>query len=171
LERQSKSKCLDSRLSARKLKKSDLKKRMDDKEVTKDHTEMTKEEVFKDYGSVFSGVKRAKIKTRRPPKKLKQCSKCGRVRDAMTKHSLTGEHKPPFIWLCRQPCHDEVHKFGIKMTKEEKAALKRQPPCSIQFPTENNSTNPYTKLIDAESLYEQKFNQSFKRINSENKET
>jgi hypothetical protein len=57
------------------------------------------------------------------------------------------------------------------MTKEEKAALKRRPPCSIQFPTENNITNPYTKLIDAESLYEQKFNQSFKRINSENKET
>jgi hypothetical protein len=142
---------------------------MNNKESTKDHTEMTKEEVFKDYGSVFSGVKnRSKIKSRRPPKKLKQCSKCGRVGNEMTKHSLTGEHKPPFIWLCRQPCHDEVHKFGIKMTKEEKTALKRQPPCSIQFPTENNIANPYTKLIDPESLYEQKFKQSFKRIDAEN---
>ena len=145
---------------------------MDIKEETKDHTEMTKEEVFKDYGNVLSGVKsRSKIKTRIPPEKLKQCSKCGRVGDEMTRHSLTGEHKPPFIWLCRQPCHDEVHKFGIKMTKEEKAALTRQPPCSIQFPTENNTVNPYTKLIEPESLYGQKFKQSFKRINSENKET
>ena len=47
-------------------------------------------------------------------------------------------------------------------TKEEKAALKRQPPCSIQFPTENNIANPYTKLIEPESLYGQKFKQSFK---------
>ena len=77
--------------------------------MTKDHAEMTKEEVFKDYGNVLCGVKsRLKIKTRRAPKKLKQCFKCGRVGDEMTKHSLTGEHKPPFILLCRQPCHDEV---------------------------------------------------------------
>jgi hypothetical protein len=145
---------------------------MDIKEVTKDHAEMTKEEIFKDYGNAHSdGKSRLKIKTRRPPKKLKQCSKCGRVGDEMTKHSLTGEHKPPFIWLCRQPCHDEVHKFGIKMTREEKAALKRVPPCSIQFPTDSNIVNPYTKLIEPESLYGEKFKQSFKRINSENKET
>jgi hypothetical protein len=145
---------------------------MEDKEVPRDHSEMTKEEVFKDYGKVFPGGKiRLKIKTRRPPKKLKQCAKCGRVGDEMTKHSLTGEHKPPFIWLCRQPCHDEVHKFGIKMTKEQKAALKRVPPCSIQFPTENNIVNPYSKLIEPESLEREKFKQSFKRINSENKET
>ncbi len=145
---------------------------MDIKEVTKDRTEMTKEEAFKDYGNVHHSVKNGlKIKTPRPSKKLKQCSKCGRVGDKMTKHSLTGEHKPPFIWLCRQPCHDEVHKFGIKMTKEQKAALKQKPPCSIQFPTENNIVNPYTKLIEPNSLYEEKFKQSFKRINSENKET
>ena len=144
---------------------------MDVNEVTKDHAKMSKEEVFKDYGTVFSGAKRSKIKTRRPPKKLKQCAKCGRVGDEMTKHSLTGEHKPPFIYLCRQPCHDEVHKFGIKMTKEEKAALKRRLPCSIQFPSENNVVNPYTKLIEPESLYGEKFKQSFKRINSENKES
>ena len=145
---------------------------MDIKEVTKDHTEMTKEEAFKDYGNVHRSVKKgSKIKTPRPPRKLKQCSKCGRVGDKMTRHSLTGEHKPPFIWLCRQPCHDEVHKFGIKMTKEQKAALKQQPPCSIQFPTENNIVNPYAKLIEPESFYGDKFKQSFKRLNSENKET
>jgi len=145
---------------------------VDIKEVPKDHREMTKEEVFRDFGSVPSNVKRGlKVKTRRPPKKLKQCFKCGRVGDEMTKHSLMGEHKPPFIWLCRQPCHDDVHKFGIKMTKEQKAALKQQPPCSIQFPTENNIVNPYTKLIEPESLYGERFKQSFKRINSENKET
>jgi hypothetical protein len=144
---------------------------MDDKD-TKDHTEMTKEEVFKDYGNVLRGVKnRSKIKTRRATKKLKQCYKCGRVGDETTKHSLTGEHKPPFIWLCRQPCHDEVHKFGIKMTKEQKASLKQQSPCSIQFPTDSNIVNPFTKLIEPDSLYGQKFKQSFKRINSENKET
>ena len=143
-----------------------------DKLRPKDQTEMTKEEVFKDYGAVSNGAKRMpKIKTRRPPKKLKQCAKCGRVGDDMTKHSLTGDHQPPFIWLCRQPCHDEVHKFGIKMTKEEKAALKRQPPCSIQFPTDNNIVNPYAKLIDPESLDGQSFKQSFKRINSANEET
>ncbi len=133
------------------------------------HTEKTKEEVYKNYGT-FSGVKnRSKTKNRRPPKKLQQCAKCGRVGDAMTKHSLTGEHKPPFVWLCRQPCHDQVHKFGLKMTKEQKAALKRQPSCSIQFPTENNITNPYTKLIEPESLERKKFNQSFKLINSDYK--
>jgi hypothetical protein len=48
------------------------------------------------------------------------------------------------------------------MTKEEKAALKRQPPCSIQFPTKNNIANPYTKLIEPESLEGEKFKQSFK---------
>jgi len=70
---------------------------MGDKEVTKDRRGMTKEQVYKDYG-IFSSVKsRPKIKTLRPPKKLQQCSKCGRVGDAMTRHSLTGEHKPPFI--------------------------------------------------------------------------
>ena len=132
---------------------------------------MTKEEVYKDFGK-FSGAKgRSKTKTPRPPKKLQQCSKCGRVGDAMTKHSLTGGHEPPFIWLCRQPCHDEVHKFGLKMTKEQKAALKRQPPCSIQFPTENNISNPYIKLIVPESLDGEKFKQSFKRTDSENKAT
>jgi len=142
---------------------------VDDKEVTKDRG-ITKEEVYKDFG-VFSGVKsRSKTKTQKPPKKLQQCSKCGRVGDEMTKHSLTGEHKPPFMWLCRQPCHDEVHKFGVKMTKEEKAALKQQPQCSIQFPKSDNIANPYTKLIQPGSLEGEKFKQSFKRISSNNKE-
>jgi len=140
-----------------------------DNEVTKDHTKMTKIEVYKDYG-VFSSQSKSKTKTRRPPKKLQQCVKCGRVGDAMTKHSLTGEHKPPFIWLCRQPCHDEVHKFGLKMTKEEKAALKRQPQCTIQFSPEVNIANPYTKLVEPESLEGGKFKQSFKRIDSKNEE-
>jgi len=131
---------------------------------------MTKKEVYKEYG-MFSGVKsKSKTKTPRPPKKLKQCSKCGRVGDAMTKHSLTGSHEPPFIWLCRQPCHDEVHKFGLKMTKEEKAAQKRRPECSIQFPQENIA-NPYGKIIAPQSLEGEKFKQSFKRTDSENKAT
>ena len=132
-----------------------------------EQTEMTKEEVFKDYCSTLGNAKRkTKIKTQRAPKKLKQCAKCGRVGDKMTKHSLTGEHKPPFIWLCRKPCHDEVHKFGIKMTVEEKAALKQQHPSTIQFPTENNIVNPYAKLIESELLDGQGFKQSFKQINS-----
>jgi hypothetical protein len=135
------------------------------KEVAKDHTKMSKIEVYQDYG-MFSAKSKSKTKTRRLPKKLEQCVKCGRVGDAMTKHSLTGEHKPPFVWLCRQPCHDEVHKFGLKMTKEEKEALKRQPQCSIQFPPEDNIANPYSKLIEPESMEGGKFKQSFKRIDS-----
>jgi hypothetical protein len=136
-----------------------------------DDKEVTKEEIYKDYG-VFSSVKtKSKTKTQRPPKKLQQCCKCGRVGDAMTRHSLAGEHKPPFVWLCRQPCHDEVHRFGLKLTKEQKAALKQQPQCSIQFPTEDNVANPYAKLIAPESLEGDKFKQSFKRMNSKSKET
>jgi hypothetical protein len=57
------------------------------------------------------------------------------------------------------------------MTKQEKAAQKRQPQCSIQFPLEDNIANPYTKLITPESLEGEKFKQSFKRINSKNEET
>jgi hypothetical protein len=131
---------------------------------------MTKEDVYKDFGA-FSGAKSSvRTKTPRPPKNLQQCAKCGRVGDAMTKHSLTGGHKPPFVWLCRQPCHNEVHKFGLKMTKEQKAALKRQSPCSIQFPPEDNIDNPYSKLVTPESLEDERFKQSFKRKDSKNKE-
>ncbi len=139
--------------------------------MSKDYTEMTKEEVYKEYGMFSSDKRRLKTRTRRPPKKLQQCSKCGRIGDEMTRHSLLGGHKPPFIWLCRQPCHDEVHKFGLKMTKEEKAALKRHPQCRIQFPTGDNIANPYTNLIEPESLKGEKFKQSFKQIDSGNKET
>ena len=112
--------------SGRTIGESNLEEMDGRQEVTKD-TEMTKEEVYKDYG-MFSGVKsRSKTKTRRPPKKLKQCSKCGIVGDAMTKHSLTGEHKPPFIWLCRQPCHDEVrHKNDKRRKSSTKAATTMQ---------------------------------------------
>ncbi len=128
-----------------------------------------RENVYGDYGAFSSVKSRVKAKTPRPSKKLQQCAKCGRVGDAMTKHSLAGGHKPPFVWLCRQPCHDEVHKFGLKLTKEEKAALKQQPPCSIQFPKEDNIANPYSKLITPESLEEEKFKQTFKRIEPEKK--
>ncbi len=138
--------------------------------MTKDYTEMTKEEVYKDFG-MFSSVKKRGPKTgiRKPPKKLQQCSKCGRVGDAMTKHSLAGGHNPPYIWLCRTPCHDEVHKFGLKMTKEEKAALKQVPECNIQFPTEDKITNPYAKLITPESLEGEKFRQPFSKIKNQKK--
>jgi hypothetical protein len=57
------------------------------------------------------------------------------------------------------------------MTKEEKAALKRQPRCSIQFPKEDKIVNPYTKLIESGSLEGEKFKHSFKRINSEKEES
>ena len=128
---------------------------------------MTKEEVYKNYGKFGGDKSRSKTKTKRLPRKLQQCSQCGRVGDAMTKHSLAGGHEPPFIWLCRQPCHDEAHKFGLRMTKEQKSALKQHPPCSIQFPKENKIVNPYTKLIEPEPLEREKFKQRFKRISSE----
>jgi hypothetical protein len=136
--------------------------------VTKDKAALTKAKVYEDYGKFSSVKNKLKNKTPRPSKKLEQCSKCGRVGDAMTKHSLTGGHKPPFIYLCRQPCHDEVHKFGLKMTEEQKAALKQQPKCSIQFPKEDNIVNPYSKLVLPESLEGEKFKQPFKRARFRN---
>jgi hypothetical protein len=54
------------------------------------------------------------------------------------------------------------------MTKEEKAAQKRQPKCSIQFPAESKIVNPYSKLVLPESLEGEKFKQPFKRLNSKN---
>lgn len=37
------------------------------------------------------------------------CSKC-KKRKELTKHSLTGGHKSPFIMVCRY-CHDLIHKM------------------------------------------------------------
>jgi ribosomal protein L37E len=48
-----------------------------------------------------------------------QCEKCGRVASDLTKHSLNGHHQPPFVWMCRSPCHDNVHGIvpGIRKKK------------------------------------------------------
>ena len=40
------------------------------------------------------------------------CNKCGK-RKELTKHSLVGNHRPPFILLCRK-CHDEEHSMRPK---------------------------------------------------------
>ena len=39
--------------------------------------------------------------------RVRICPKCGKFRP-MTKHSITGNHKPPFKYMCRK-CHDEEH--------------------------------------------------------------
>jgi hypothetical protein len=57
------------------------------------------------------------------------------------------------------------------MSKEEKEALKRRPPCSIQFPAGDNLANPYAKLIEPGLLEGEKFKQPFKRMNSDIKES
>lgn len=40
-----------------------------------------------------------------------KCPKCGKESKWLTKHSLIGNHQPPFVWMCRI-CHDKEH--GIK---------------------------------------------------------
>lgn len=37
-----------------------------------------------------------------------QCTRCGRKKEVLTKHSLIGGHKPPFIRICRL-CHNKIH--------------------------------------------------------------
>lgn len=37
-----------------------------------------------------------------------KCKRCGRTKQ-LTKHSLTGHHKPPYIIVCRE-CHDKLDK-------------------------------------------------------------
>ena len=41
------------------------------------------------------------------------CPDCNKLKK-LTKHSETGNHKPPFKWKCRE-CHDKIH--GIKEHK------------------------------------------------------
>jgi len=41
------------------------------------------------------------------------CKRCNQYRE-LTKHSLVGKHKPPFIRLCRA-CHNKIH--GMTMNK------------------------------------------------------
>lgn len=72
------------------------------------------------------GIGTKKVRRWHTKRKLHRCVKCGRWGrpPAMTKHSLSGNHKPPFVYMCRTPCHDEEHKMGNKK------------PHSIQFPTQ-----------------------------------
>lgn len=39
--------------------------------------------------------------------KIGKCARCGKKK-LLTKHSLVGNHRPPFRYLCRK-CHDKVH--------------------------------------------------------------
>lgn len=45
-----------------------------------------------------------------------KCSRCGKRRD-LTKHSLTGHHKPPFVYVCRI-CHSRIHDCLPRMRKK-----------------------------------------------------
>lgn len=37
-----------------------------------------------------------------------QCKRCGRKKVKLTKHSESGNHRPPFTLLCRI-CHNKIH--------------------------------------------------------------
>lgn len=39
-----------------------------------------------------------------------KCKDCKEIK-FLTRHSLSGNHKPPFIYLCRD-CHDKRDKMG-----------------------------------------------------------
>jgi len=62
------------------------------------------------------------------------CKKCGKYKK-LTKHSLIGGHKPPFVFVCEE-CHREIHgimkrktKFGCKIqrgTKNKKRIMRKK---------------------------------------------
>lgn len=90
-----------------------------------------------------------KIKIR---SKDRKCEKCGRVGRDLTRHSLSGHHKPPFIWLCRTPCHDEYHNILSKeyVKKQQKIAKMTDLKNKIQFTGvdfEVEKINPYISII------------------------
>ncbi len=41
-----------------------------------------------------------------------KCNKCQKQKE-LTKHSLKGKHKHPFVLVCRY-CHDLIHNMRIK---------------------------------------------------------
>ncbi len=47
--------------------------------------------------------------------RFKKCPDCGLLK-FLTKHSKTGNHQPPFIWICR-PCHDKIE--GMRPPKKK----------------------------------------------------
>jgi len=52
-----------------------------------------------------------------------KCNFCGRKK-RLTKHSLKGNHKPPFILMCVE-CHQKRHGLH-RWTKKEKIARNRK---------------------------------------------
>jgi len=52
-----------------------------------------------------------------------KCPMCGK-RKKLTKHSLKGNHKPPFIRICRA-CHNKRDKC-VPLNKKEKIARNRK---------------------------------------------
>ena len=46
------------------------------------------------------------------------CKDCREVKK-LTKHSKTGSHRPPFIWICRT-CHDKRHNMPEPSPKQNK---------------------------------------------------
>ncbi len=54
-----------------------------------------------------------------------KCPKC-KKRKKLTKHSKTGQHRPPFRFLCRE-CHDLEHGFNPRKTKINKKVQKGTP--------------------------------------------
>ena len=53
--------------------------------------------------------------------KKDKCFDCGKIK-LLTKHSLKGAHKPPYLWVCRA-CHDVRH----EMPSYKYAGKKYQP--------------------------------------------
>lgn len=51
-----------------------------------------------------------------------KCKLC-RKRGTVTKHSLIGSHRPPFVYLCRD-CHDKIHGF-VPLKKAEREEIRK----------------------------------------------
>ncbi len=49
-------------------------------------------------------------------KDKKKCPRCGHF-EKLTKHSLAGNHLPPYEKICRD-CHDRKHNYGIRKRKK-----------------------------------------------------
>ncbi|KKN13510.1 hypothetical protein LCGC14_1005660 [marine sediment metagenome] len=57
--------------------------------------------------------------------KFGKCPKC-KDNKFLTKHSKTGQHRPPFRFLCRE-CHDLEHWFNSPKEKTNKKVQRGTP--------------------------------------------
>jgi len=54
---------------------------------------------------------------------MKPCEFCNKLVEKTTKHSIVGNHKSPFVRVCRK-CHDKIHGM-VQVRKNERIKLKK----------------------------------------------